>query len=86
MAHEVQGTVWVLPQRYFHPRIIGNGAYGTVAAAFDTGAAAQVAIKRLNKPYPNPGKPAQAHCCHGTQGLHLAGLAKRTLRELKILR
>uniref|UniRef100_A0A8C4I521 mitogen-activated protein kinase n=1 Tax=Dicentrarchus labrax TaxID=13489 RepID=A0A8C4I521_DICLA len=48
---EVNRTVWEVPERYRDLKQVGTGAYGTVCSAWDRRAGAQVAIKKLHRPF-----------------------------------
>ncbi|XP_078797879.1 mitogen-activated protein kinase 12b isoform X1 [Oryzias latipes] len=48
---EVNRTVWEVPERYRDLKQIGTGAYGTVCSAWDRRTGAQVAIKKLHRPF-----------------------------------
>uniref|UniRef100_H3CN73 mitogen-activated protein kinase n=1 Tax=Tetraodon nigroviridis TaxID=99883 RepID=H3CN73_TETNG len=48
---EVNRTVWEVPERYRDLKQIGTGAYGTVCSAWDRRSGAQVAIKKLQRPF-----------------------------------
>uniref|UniRef100_A0A8C6TDX1 mitogen-activated protein kinase n=1 Tax=Neogobius melanostomus TaxID=47308 RepID=A0A8C6TDX1_9GOBI len=48
---EVNRTAWEVPERYRELKQIGTGAYGTVCSAWDRRAGAQVAIKKLHRPF-----------------------------------
>ncbi|XP_072311151.1 mitogen-activated protein kinase 12b isoform X2 [Eucyclogobius newberryi] len=48
---EVNRTAWEVPERYRDLKQIGTGAYGTVCSAWDRRSGAQVAIKKLHRPF-----------------------------------
>uniref|UniRef100_A0A673BDK7 mitogen-activated protein kinase n=1 Tax=Sphaeramia orbicularis TaxID=375764 RepID=A0A673BDK7_9TELE len=48
---EVNRTVWEVPERYRDLKQVGTGAYGTVCSAWDRRSGAQVAIKKLHRPF-----------------------------------
>ncbi|KAJ4921772.1 hypothetical protein JOQ06_025940 [Pogonophryne albipinna] len=48
---EVNRTVWEAPERYRDLKQVGTGAYGTVCSAWDRRMGAQVAIKKLHRPF-----------------------------------
>lgn len=48
---ELNKTVWEVPVRYQELSPIGTGAYGQVCSASDTITTAQVAIKKLSRPF-----------------------------------
>ncbi|XP_069375406.1 mitogen-activated protein kinase 12-like isoform X2 [Paralichthys olivaceus] len=48
---EVNRTVWEVPERYRDLKQVGTGAYGTVSSAWDRRTGAQVAIKKLHRPF-----------------------------------
>uniref|UniRef100_A0A8D3E7W7 mitogen-activated protein kinase n=1 Tax=Scophthalmus maximus TaxID=52904 RepID=A0A8D3E7W7_SCOMX len=48
---EVNRTAWEVPERYRDLKQAGTGAYGTVCSAWDRRTGAQVAIKKLHRPF-----------------------------------
>ncbi|XP_024858614.1 mitogen-activated protein kinase 12b isoform X2 [Kryptolebias marmoratus] len=48
---EVNRTAWEVPERYRDLKQVGTGAYGTVCSAWDRRMGAQVAIKKLHRPF-----------------------------------
>uniref|UniRef100_A0AAV2IZV4 mitogen-activated protein kinase n=1 Tax=Knipowitschia caucasica TaxID=637954 RepID=A0AAV2IZV4_KNICA len=48
---DVNRTGWEVPERYRDLKQIGTGAYGTVCSAWDRRTGAQVAIKKLHRPF-----------------------------------
>uniref|UniRef100_A0AAQ4NRG3 mitogen-activated protein kinase n=1 Tax=Gasterosteus aculeatus aculeatus TaxID=481459 RepID=A0AAQ4NRG3_GASAC len=48
---EVNRTGWEVPERYRDLKQVGTGAYGTVCSAWDRRLGAQVAIKKLHRPF-----------------------------------
>ncbi|KAL6116997.1 mitogen-activated protein kinase 12b isoform X1 [Pungitius pungitius] len=48
---EVNRTAWEVPERYRDLKQVGTGAYGTVCSAWDRRLGAQVAIKKLHRPF-----------------------------------
>ncbi|XP_067863548.1 mitogen-activated protein kinase 13-like isoform X2 [Heptranchias perlo] len=49
--HDIENTVWEVPDRYVNISPVGSGAYGTVCSATDRRAGVMVAIKKLYRPF-----------------------------------
>uniref|UniRef100_A0A7N8XHR7 mitogen-activated protein kinase n=1 Tax=Mastacembelus armatus TaxID=205130 RepID=A0A7N8XHR7_9TELE len=49
--HEVNKTIWEVPERYQNLCPVGSGAYGSVCSAYDVKAGLKVAVKKLSRPF-----------------------------------
>uniref|UniRef100_A0A8D3D5I9 mitogen-activated protein kinase n=1 Tax=Scophthalmus maximus TaxID=52904 RepID=A0A8D3D5I9_SCOMX len=49
--HELNKTVWEVPERYQNLCPVGSGAYGTVCSAYDMKTGPQIAVKKLSRPF-----------------------------------
>uniref|UniRef100_A0A8C9XXS0 mitogen-activated protein kinase n=1 Tax=Sander lucioperca TaxID=283035 RepID=A0A8C9XXS0_SANLU len=49
--HEVNKTIWEVPERYQNLSPVGSGAYGSVCSAYDVKTGLKIAVKKLSRPF-----------------------------------